>query len=390
MKKETLLFCIILFLSIGCQQRKVYTSNIESDSTTVDITVNLENYQGVPYDSLIDDISFVRLETNDDCLIGAISQIICTDSLMFISDRDVSKSIYCFDRQGKFLRKLGAVGQGLGEYSGYYCYITLSPDKKNLIIMDWGKLIYFDFKGNLLKEITLDSSHAIRNLEFIDNNLMAGFEFYGNTSVKSKPMLSVYDTQLNLEHCAFPTISTDNFVLSPMNPLRKFDNEVYFNLPYSDTFYKVSSNHVSKAFHINFIKGGGAPPIEEGIDDRVYAEQLYKTIYCEDFIILKDVAVFQLSMPNGGYPIVAYSFKSKKTYYGNLNCHNPLFCLYKVPLTRDKENTLVTANSALSMLKLKQRLYESKAVNEEVLSQLYDGLTEESNPTIFFFHVNVD
>lgn len=42
------------------------------------------------------------------------------------------------------------------------------------------------------------------------------------------------------------------------------------------------------------------------------------------------------------------------------------------------------------MLKLKQRLYESKAVNEEVLSQLYDGLTEESNPTIFFFHVNVD
>ena len=256
--------------------------------------------------------------------------------------------------------------------------------------MDWGKIIYFDFEGNLTKEIILDSNYAICNLEFIDNNSIAGFDLSGNPQIKEKPMLSIYDNKMHSQQSAFPTISTDNFILSPTNPLRKFNNEVYFNLPYSDTFYRVYSDYISKAFHINFI-GGGAPPIEEGMDSKVYAEQLNHVTYCEDFTILKDAAVFELRIPIGtGSPFVVYSFKSKKTYCCNMNSNNLLFHFHNIPQARDKENTLVVANSALKLLALKQIMYESNAVSEEVLSQLYDGLTEESNPTIFFFHVNVD
>lgn len=355
----------------------------------VNITVDLKNYQGIPYDSLIDEISFIHLETNEQCLIGETSQIVCTDSLIFISDKGVSKSIFCFDRQGKFKYKVGAVGQGPGEYAGYYCYITLSPDKKYLVVMDWGKIIYYDYAGNFIKEVMIPQNHALRSVEFIDNNL-AGFEFSGNPEVDEKPMLSVYNEQKELIHSAFPTIETGSFILSPSYPLRKFGNELYFNLPYSDTFYKVTGESVSKAYKINFI-GGGAPPIEKGMDCRVYSELLDKVIYCEDFTILKDAAVFELRRPRGyGSPFVVYSFKSKKTYNCNMTSNNPLFNFHDIPIARDGDNTLVVPNSSLKLIGMKENMYNSPNIDNITLSKLYDGITEESNPVLFFFHINVD
>lgn len=390
MKNIVLLLSLIILTSISCQQqRKMHTSTMQNDSAMVNITVNLENYQGVPYDSLIDEISFIRLETNEQCLIGDASQIVCTDSLIFISDRRVSKSIFCFDRQGKFRYKVGAVGQGPGEYAGYYCYITLSPDKEYLVVMDWGKIIYYDYTGKFIKEIMIPQNHALRSIEFIDNNL-AGFEFSGNPEIEGKPMVSVYNKQKELVHSAFPTIETESFILSPSYPLRKFGNELYFNFPYSDTFYKVTNDAVSKAYKINFI-GGGAPPIEEGMDCSAYSELLDKVIYCEDFTILKDAAVFELRRPIGnGSPFVVYSFKSKKTYNCNMTSNNPLFNFHNIPIARDGDNTLVVPNSPLKLLGIKENMYDSPNIDSNTLSKLYDGLTEDSNPVLFFFHINVD
>lgn len=391
MKNKILLLSLLLtLLCTSCHQKIKNTSlTIQKDSAIVNLTVDLKNYQGVPYDSLIDKISFIRLETNEQCLIGETSQIICTDSLIFISDRRVSKSIFCFDRQGNFKYKVGAVGQGPGEYAGYYCYITLSPNKEYLVVMDWGKIIYYDYAGNFIKETMTPQKHALRNIEFIDNNL-ASFEFSGNPEVNERPMLSVYNEQKKLILSAFSTIETEHFILSPSYPLRKFGNELYFNPPYSDTFYKVTNETISKAYKINFI-GGGAPPIEKGMDCRVYSELLDKVTYCEDFTILKDAAVFELRTPSGyGSPFIVYFFATQKARNCNMTSNNPLFNFHNIPIARDGDNTLVVPNSALKLIGIKENMYNSPNIDKAVLSKLYDGLTEESNPVLFFFQIKAE
>lgn len=80
---------IILFIAIGCQtpQNKVSTGeHIVSDSTLIQINVDPGGEESYAFDSLIDDISYIKLETNSDCLIGSIHQILCTKDYIFIMD----------------------------------------------------------------------------------------------------------------------------------------------------------------------------------------------------------------------------------------------------------------------------------------------------------------
>ena len=103
---------IILFINIGCQapQNKVSTGeHIISDSTLIQINVDPGGEESYAFDSLIDDISYIKLETNSDCLIGNIHQILCSKDYIFIMDVFVANAVYCFDKQGRFIRRIGKI-----------------------------------------------------------------------------------------------------------------------------------------------------------------------------------------------------------------------------------------------------------------------------------------
>lgn len=386
-----IILIVFLFAHIltSCTQHSGndHTRTISNDSI-IEINVDLEDNTGIPYDSLIDNISFVRLETKDECLIGNISQLISTDSLIFISDKEITKNIYCFNRKGKFLYKIGKVGQGPGEYAGYYCYITMTPDKQQLVVMDYGKIIYYDLNGKFIKEEPLVQTYS--HCEFINEELICGYYFFGNPQIADSPTVNVFRKDKTLEYTAFPTIATDVFYLCTQRPIRKFGNEIYFNAPFSQTFYKIKNNGISAAYHIN-IKNNGVPPIDKETDSRIYSERLNKTIYCEDFTILKDAAIFELRFPRGhGSPFLVYSFKTKSTYRCNMQTDNMLFYFHDIPIARDEDNTLIVPQVASDIIKAKNLVSNCPHINKRLLSELYDGLTEDSNPTLFFFHIKTD
>lgn len=79
--KNCIVGVAILFTIISCQvsTSKVSTGeHIVSDSTLIQINVDPGSEESYAFDSLIDDISYIKLETNDDCLIGNIHQILCS------------------------------------------------------------------------------------------------------------------------------------------------------------------------------------------------------------------------------------------------------------------------------------------------------------------------
>ena len=113
---------LILFITMGCQtpQNKVSTGeHIVSDSTLIQINVDPGGEESYAFDSLIDDISYIKLETNSDCLIGSIHQILCTKDYIFIMDVFVANAVYCFDKQGNFVRQIGKKGQVPGNTRVY-------------------------------------------------------------------------------------------------------------------------------------------------------------------------------------------------------------------------------------------------------------------------------
>lgn len=58
----------------------------------------------------------MQLETTKESLIDKVDKIIFYNDKIFIMDKKISKAIFVFDLQGKFLFKISNIGKGIGEY----------------------------------------------------------------------------------------------------------------------------------------------------------------------------------------------------------------------------------------------------------------------------------
>ena len=80
-----------------------------NDSTSViDIPEDLSQVSHL--DSVFQDITFLPLETKQECLISHISTLKITDSLIFINDN--RRRLLIFGNDGKFKIQIGQWGEG--------------------------------------------------------------------------------------------------------------------------------------------------------------------------------------------------------------------------------------------------------------------------------------
>ena len=106
--KKLILFNIIILLN-SCNNHKEpitkeFIYNIAIDSA-------IKNFE---YDSILDTMFIVRLETHENCLISEINGINIIDDKILIFDE---KSGVCiFSLEGRFITKIGSVGRGPGEF----------------------------------------------------------------------------------------------------------------------------------------------------------------------------------------------------------------------------------------------------------------------------------
>lgn len=109
------------------------------------IEVNLKNNKFLNISEIADSITYIPLETTDECLIGAFCGIQYKNGIWYISDR--TYTIFLFDDNGKFIKKLNKIGQGPGEYT----YIqTFAVDNDNHIhISDFGLKKILEYNADL-------------------------------------------------------------------------------------------------------------------------------------------------------------------------------------------------------------------------------------------------
>ena len=90
----------------------------QGEMATIDVETALQNPQELSLTDLGEKMIYVPLETLDESLVKLESQsnLIVTDEYIFVGES--GRPLLCFDRfTGKFLRNIGSVGQGPGEYS---------------------------------------------------------------------------------------------------------------------------------------------------------------------------------------------------------------------------------------------------------------------------------
>ncbi|TKG95445.1 6-bladed beta-propeller [Puteibacter caeruleilacunae] len=116
---------------------------------------NIEKLEPVDYLSLFKPATFIPLETNQDCLIGSITDIVVHDDMIYILDYK-ARRVLAFNDQGKFIGQIGSKGRGPQEY-GRPFDIFYSEYDDCLKIYDRQKktILCFSKDGEFLREVKI-------------------------------------------------------------------------------------------------------------------------------------------------------------------------------------------------------------------------------------------
>jgi hypothetical protein len=152
---------ILSIIVVSCSEKR----GKNEMSQLIPIDINLSNMEE-SYDIANDvssDWDIVALETQDESLINYINKIIYANNQYYVLDKGIG-SIFIFDENGNFLRKLHKIGNGPDEYVSIASFTVID---ENVWIVDENthKLICYDKELNMLEKTnTMIQAFDIVNL----------------------------------------------------------------------------------------------------------------------------------------------------------------------------------------------------------------------------------
>lgn len=165
---QCLIYLLILTSCLNRSQKSSERKIIEEINISDSYKVDKKGFLS----EIADDISYVRLETDTNCLINKIrdpeSNIQFCEDRIFINDEN---NLFSFDYTGKFLNKIGRIGRGPGELIRIDDFTILPKDSLIALFSHANrKIYYYTFSNKFVKSINIDfwpTSLSTLNKDFL-------------------------------------------------------------------------------------------------------------------------------------------------------------------------------------------------------------------------------
>lgn len=364
-----------VILSTSCK------TNDSAAHSSFEIVINSET--PVSDQPILKNVSFLKLETNDECLIEDVSKVIpCKNKLVVLSSSMnggmPTRDVLIFDNLGRFQNKISR-GQGPGELI-YPTDIAVNSNGDSLYVVDRCKQInVYDMEGNYQRALCVDKGFmqmmpVASDFLLFDPNLQKE----GNYNLRY--LCSSNDSTTLLLKQPYNGVS---FSLSNLL-FRMEDNDVLFSILLSDTVYQVDSHNkmLSPYFVLNF-EGRGinqSVPLEALTGFSEYMEMIKnKNMFSgpSDLSVAKDRAFFTL--------------RAKEFYFVACDLHSKKSVLH-TKLIEGLPNIYGSCGSisgqviyAMDAPRLLKSMEEEENSKTELVKQLKQAaITEEDNPILFF------
>ena len=169
--------------------------DITQNSAFFEIPVDIDQNYSLPLSEIAEEITAIELEMTDESLINPdnIQRIFISENHIITVETSLvsgaTAKILVFNKDGKFLNRIGSRGQGPGEYT-MITNVALDEKNKRLFIANFpNKIICYDLNGKFLKESTLKSSNTVLldikcindEVLLLVNNQTSSPEFSSNT-----------------------------------------------------------------------------------------------------------------------------------------------------------------------------------------------------------------
>ena len=150
--KHMSLLLIGVFVLLGCSSNKKQEPISKSGVPVINLSEDVSTVPSLLLSEAAEKLEIVSLEMTDESVLSDITEMQVTDHNIWI-DHGREFYIYRFSRTGKFLNKIGSIGQGPGEYNTYSTFLV-DEDKKEVYIIDnTNGVLAYDFEGNFKRKI---------------------------------------------------------------------------------------------------------------------------------------------------------------------------------------------------------------------------------------------
>jgi hypothetical protein len=180
-----------------------------------------------------DEIIYIIIDTIID--IGSVYSYRVIDDYIYLSVKDVG--ILLYDRNGKFIRKIGNPGRGPGEYY-YFMDFDVDPKSRLVYVLDQRSIKIYDPDGDFINSISLKEHSAFffDNINYYNDNLIISDYNNHGTSENSWLVFDTNGTLINKKGNYIPPFKSTlpsgggNYLFN--------DNLHYWNL-YCDTIFSI-------------------------------------------------------------------------------------------------------------------------------------------------------
>jgi hypothetical protein len=184
------------------------------------------------YSEFFSSAQFIPLETSDKSLIGYIGQLELFNDTVYILDSRTAKCIFVFTLTGKFVRKIGVIGKGPGEWiqPSNFC---INKTQRLLYVLDaqLQRITLLHLDGEVIKQISLkNNSVRSQHIECDNGRIFLDARHFSNNDNRDDYMVREIDST-GIEINKWFSLDKDNKGWTQS-----------FNISGSGTFYSSPSN----------------------------------------------------------------------------------------------------------------------------------------------------
>ncbi len=259
MKKDVLHLAtiVLMIVPLTCCSNKnirhVDTANIFKKEPAAEIlSIGFHENAVFKYSDIFDNISFIKLETNEHCLIGNISKLIALDNYFIIMDIN-NDNVLVFDTSGHFVNRIGRKGLSEPEYI-HTDDIAYDKHTDAVLILDRDgkKILRYKIDGTFIDSIKLNWWTSAINVVDYDRYLL----YIPNTIQSDKKQLDYYFYLINSKGQTIdqllPNAKTVQFSHAGGHSLSSYGNKTVFSPFRSSNIYEISGDSIKPKYYLDF------------------------------------------------------------------------------------------------------------------------------------------
>ena len=357
--------CLCCVLSVSAQKPVVINLAKAISESPKEIMLN----------ELASDIRYVPLETTDDCLMNNEFYI-----MQYTGEDIITSGIFHFDKNGKFLNKIGSKGQGPEEYlQGLFAF----GDWKNklLYVQNWTTLTCYGFDGTFVRSVPTPQLNMGAAGLFDENHILYSNDIY--YADKANPIqLYMVDSQNGKTVSKWRGHLEENkkygMILTSRDFMYNYDNSLFYKPALENVIFKILSPKKRQLVYKFDCSGKDIDVTADEVDPKKRFQFL--SVYWA-----KETA--QYLFVNYGMKNISrlgiYD-KEKKTFT-NVTIKDNLAGGYDIhPAWTSDDNHLLMVYYAGGLLQDKEKRYSTGLLPErkKELDELLKNIKEDDNPVV--------